>query len=274
MYKIWNCYKKNSHRLFSIFYKYLDGEKIVEIIDKTFASDGKTSDADLYKLLRSNINSAKVFSIKGEKIRANIRANRILSVVKQLKRKGIITSRLKSHLDIGTGKGFIALAIKRKLNIDTHAIDISDNRHQQTKHKLKKFKVYDGVSIPYSGFDLITLMMVLHHVEKLKPFLKMLYKSLNDNGIIIVREHNAKDRLTKDLIDIQHGLFNYVYSKDPIPSQYNNYMSKTDLIKVMSSTGFKHVNVKVVFGNNPTKYYYIVFIKNPTHRIHKNSKKS
>jgi 2-polyprenyl-3-methyl-5-hydroxy-6-metoxy-1,4-benzoquinol methylase len=261
MYKIWNCYKKNSHRLFSIFYKYLDGEKIVKIVNKEFINNGKTSDTDIYKLLRSRINSDKVFSIKGEKIRANIRAKRVLSIVKQLKRREIITNRLKSHLDIGTGKGFIALAIKKKLNIDTYAIDISDNRHKQVKHELKKFKVYDGVSIPYTGFDLITLMMVLHHVEKLKPFLKMLHKSLNDNGIIIVREHNAKDHLTKELIDIQHELFNCVYSKDPTPSQYSNYMSKTNLIKVMAIAGFKHINVKILFGNNPTKYYYIVFIK-------------
>lgn len=266
MYNIWKSYKKNSKELFSIIGKYSEGNKINKIIRDTFEKTGKITDKDLYTIIRSKVKVKDVFGVKGEIIRGKKRASEVLSVISQLKRKKIIRRMLKKYLDIGTGRGFITMAIGQKMKLNTYGIDVVDERHRSVKKRQMKgrFKVYDGKKIPWSGFDIITLMMVIHHVEDLTSFLNSLYESLADDGIVIVREHNAYNADIKRLIHIQHEIFDAIYSKDAIYtfSGYENYMSRARLIKEMKKANFTHINVKVDFKYNPTKYYYIVFRKN------------
>ena len=266
MYRLWNAYAGDPDRLFAIFVKYSMGREIIKLIDSTFETHGAIPDTEMYQIIRESLSPKDMFGVVGERARSAKRAKEILTIIMQLKKKKVIKKNkfFRKHLDIGCGKGYIPLAIQTKLGTQTCAIDIKDERDQFIKDELKCFKIYDGINIPYKGVDLVSIIMVLHHVRDLDPFLESLYTVLTGDGIVIVREHDAVDEQTRNLIHIQHEIFSAIYSKDAIytyESGEDNYMSKKEIISRMKSKGFRYSNVKILFRNNPTNYFYIVFYK-------------
>ena len=70
--------------------------------------------------------------------------------------------------------------------------------------------------LPYQDkqFNLITCFMVLHHVDHVKETLKEFYRILKPNGILIIREHDIRNKDEFMLADIEHTIQDFAFKKD------------------------------------------------------------
>jgi len=55
---------------------------------------------------------------------------------------------------------------------------------------------------------------MLHHVQDLDFLIKQIYSLLNNNGILIIIEHNKLDDYDNMMLDILHMLYGYLYDKN------------------------------------------------------------
>lgn len=170
-----------------------------------------------------------------------------------LNKKGI-----RYYLDIGVGDGSIVSKMADMYGkISCYGIDIKDERVYRSGYV---FKEYDGRTIPFEGLDLVTLMMVLHHVRDLDEFMKSLAHSAD--RYVIIRDHDVETEKEKELIRIQHDLFDMLYTKNVIYTgdQHFNLLSMKKIKDLMQEYGFEHVTDKVK-KNDPTKAFYSLFKK-------------
>lgn len=122
----------------------------------------------------------------------------------------------------------------------------------------------DGTKVT-NGFDLITSMMVLHHVVSSKPnntiledTLRGIYMMMNPGGFFVIREHDVVHQDIKAVIDIEHSLFVHFDDKTTSLADYQvgdtmvknskgepqhtgNYLSKSAWISKITSVGFMEV---------------------------------
>lgn len=170
----------------------------------------------------------------------------------------LYASGIKYYLDIGVGNGSIPNQMAQMYGkISCYGIDIADERVYRDGYV---FKEYDGVNIPFQGFDLITVMMVLHHVKDIDGFMKSLANS--SEKYVFIREHNVETEKDEQLIRIQHDLFDRLYTKSVIYSgdQHFHFMSKADIVKSFDEHGFDLVRSDEK-KTDPTKVYHALFKK-------------
>lgn len=268
---LYDAYVDDKESLKNLLTKYNKGEEIYELIEeliekteKTDISSGNTipfrnTDIVLYEKVRKWIGGKiEVFSGKYEIKRADKRANEFLKI---LPKKPV-----KSYLDIGTGKGFIAAAMGQKLGVKAKAIDIIQDVDKSLLDEIE-FSIYDGIIIPYKHLDLVTLIMVLHHVENLEKLLSNLYDSMSVGGHILVRDHDINSDTSRRLAMIQHQIMFELYGEDATPTRecFECYKSKKEIVEMFEKQGFKtiRVNNTKYFKDkyNPTRYFYVMFVK-------------
>jgi ubiquinone/menaquinone biosynthesis C-methylase UbiE len=195
--------------------------------------------------------------------------------------------KIDNYLDVGCNIGEITLEIKKIFNLDNaNCIDVESFSGKKIE-PLKGIKhiTYDGINIPFEDntFNFVTLLQVLHHVEKLNKFMKSLNKVMKIGGVIILREHDCYDDEFADLVDVEHMIW-AVYDgtdyKTFYDNSYSKYFSRKELVQLFSKYGFKQCFTKSNFHktHGATNYYYITFIKTDNyHKMErlkrKNSKK-
>lgn len=186
-------------------------------------------------------------------------------------------SKPKMYLDIGASDGLITKAIGAALMLpkeNIHAVDIERWIGQENK---VDGEVRDDIHfsfinltnnkkpvIPYKdgSFDIITVLQALHHFENLGPMMKEIQRLCAVGGTVIIREHNADDKNTKMLTDLEHLFYGILYDglsiDDFAKDYYGVYRSAEEWDTVFAEHGFKCVHK--VKKNNPTKYYYAVYV--------------
>ena len=125
-------------------------------------------------------------------------------------------SRPKSLLDIGCGNCIMTRDLGIAFNMkkdDIYGADIPQEFEQkwaETRPKNINFVLIHNNKLKFKRkFDLITCMMVLHHIDEqiLNQYLKDIYNLLNDNGIFIIKEHDCFNAIDYIMADIEHSLY-------------------------------------------------------------------
>ncbi|KAH0572109.1 Methyltransferase domain-containing protein [Spironucleus salmonicida] len=113
--------------------------------------------------------------------------------------------KISSALDIGCSDGFIIQALGQELQINVVGIDI---RPPQCKIKFHETTGSEFVDELEGQFDLVCIMMTLHHVEKWKIMIKNALKYLKKGGFLFIRDHDAFENDYKILLDLHDQAFN------------------------------------------------------------------
>jgi ubiquinone/menaquinone biosynthesis C-methylase UbiE len=186
-------------------------------------------------------------------------------------------SKPKMYLDIGASDGLITKAIGAVLVIPKshiHAVDVErwigqENKVDEEAKDAIHFSFINLVDdkkpiIPYkdNSFDIITVLQALHHFENLGPMMKEIQRLSSIGGTVIIREHNADSKNTKMLTDLEHLFYGILYDglsiDDFANDYYGVYRSAEEWDSIFANHGFKCVHKKQ--KNNPTKYYYAVYV--------------
>jgi 2-polyprenyl-3-methyl-5-hydroxy-6-metoxy-1,4-benzoquinol methylase len=122
----------------------------------------------------------------------------------------------KSLLDIGCGNCIMTRDLGIALNLkkeDIYGADIPEEFEQkwiETRPKDINFVLINNNKLKFNRkFDLITCMMVLHHVpvEYLNQYLQDIYNLLNNDGLFIIKEHDCFNATDYIIADIEHSLY-------------------------------------------------------------------
>lgn len=201
----------------------------------------KENDSIIYKKLK------KLYNSKENKVNllssASCSKNRILSqyligVLKDVKQnENIITDKsIKNYLDIGTGNGSFAVTFGNELNLDKDHIfgcdfsNFSEQGDWERKKLSNKFvfkELEKNKPYPFedNSIDIITMKMVLHHIDNLDFTVNEINRILKKKGILIIIDHTAFTYVDYMLADIEHGLYINVYNRESALEDYT-YTSK------------------------------------------------
>lgn len=169
------------------------------------------------------------------------------------------------YLDVGAGSGHITYYVGKKIKArQIHGIDINDDFDRQFSNDVD-FQVYDGITVPNNKYNIITILMVLHHVKNLKSLLKSVYNSMATSGCLVIKEHDITSDFLTNLVKFQHRFVFKAFTGtivSDMDNYYENYMTKQELRELITSFGFKLINKsRKKIKNNPTNYYYDVYVK-------------
>ena len=204
-------------------------------------------------------------------------------ILNLLNKTNINLDNINSYMDFGAGNGINAKTIGLLLNIknnNIHCLDIKNAEFKINQKNLNKkcnVHIYDGINFNSSknlnneinilknnSISLITCFQVLHHIpiNVLDNIIKQMYEKLNKNGVLIIKEHNAKK---KDInyLQVVHYLyyitngFTYQNAKNELGFNYTN---KSNLTKILKRNKFSKIG-EIDNKYHPTYNYYTIFKK-------------
>lgn len=172
------------------------------------------------------------------------------------------------YLDIGCGSGSKTSKFSNLLNLNIKNVYGSDIPHwgpyKQHNHKFNFINIINNKIETTLKFDLITCILMLHHVQDLDFLIKQIYSLLNNNGILIIIEHNKLDDYDNMMLDILHMLYGYLYDKNisylknPDYAKYYNWF---EWRYILENHNFIHIKTEMIFESlsNETRFDNIFF---------------
>jgi len=180
------------------------------------------------------------------------------------------------YLDIGCGNGKKTMTIGKFLNVNVKNIYGTD---VQTWGPYKKYRSFDfnfrliennKLSFSNGVFDLVSVILTLHHIESLHEMIDEINRVMTKNGILMIIEHNTLSDDERLLIDVQHLLYsiftdkNKKYLTNPDFMNCYNYLEWEFIFK---QHGFTNIMNEMLYPQleNRLKYdnaYFGLFIKN------------
>lgn len=189
--------------------------------------------------------------------------------------KTIITPDFK-YLDIGCTDGEIAYTFGKSLDLDKQQIFGADVGNWEDVGQKQVNSGITYINIPKQGrlpfddnsFDVITVLMVLHHIEYVDERLKEIFRILKPNGKLIIREHDCISDTNRMIHDIEHSIYE-ISKKDTIDKTYLDtynawYRSRDVWNKKLTNIGFSLVSSDGNTPNSATRGYYELYTKQTT----------
>lgn len=272
-------------------WKYKDAlcefQSYITIVFNTNNESAWTESVDFYKNIhlyyktlsdKYNIQSKLGENTHGGTERGN---NRVKSIEKYVLQHQPQNNRItpSCYLDIGCFDGSITHSIAKYFNLhklQTHGVDIKSYGGDFGYSEIT-FSKYNGKKLPYSdnSFDLITCLMVLHHVPKgnLQILMSEINRVMRPDGVVILREHNVVKDIDRSALDIMHYFYDYVWNsehwlstdeKNQTECWDTNYKSNVEWTEIFMSNGFVIHTPAIVFNNsklNPFMTYMCSYRK-------------
>lgn len=180
------------------------------------------------------------------------------------------------YLDLGCGQCIKTKMVGEILDIpdkNTYGADIESWGEYKDEIREKNInfiglQINEPFPIESNKFDLVTALMVLHHVENLDLFLRETNRILKKGGIFFIKEHDAMTNFDKMLIDIEHGLYEVTMrnNSDYFNSYYGVYYDKIEWSVIIEKYGFEYIHTYYYYPSVyenivPTRYYFGIYRK-------------
>jgi ubiquinone/menaquinone biosynthesis C-methylase UbiE len=246
---------------------------------KKHANEG---DEAVYKELRKQyiekMSEEKVDKAAIDKYRVEARTRDLSSFLDINKLK----TKVKSYLDFGGGDGVISNGVADMLNIAKDKAFSADVDSwfsnmllgSNTSDKNVTFITIKDNKLPFADkqIDFVTAFVVLHHLPNLEASLKEIYRVMNDGAILVIREHDCKNNITRMIIDVIHAIYEMVLNADNEEAKYDeqyldkyfaDYKDKFTWSKILEDNGFKYLNLKYppIKPKDHQRIYYAAYVK-------------
>lgn len=171
------------------------------------------------------------------------------------------------YLDTGCGNGEITAEVGKALGLNKEAtlgcdVYLPNNVSEHITFTLLEERP-DFLPYKTNSIDIVTSLMVLHHIQQIKVRLIEIHRVLKPNGLFIIREHDCNSLPFFVMLDLVHGIYSRVLRDEneqgEFQTGYSFYRTTKDMVDLIESAGFKAVSVGRPFGINRT--YYAAFQK-------------
>lgn len=205
------------------------------------------------------------------------------------KQKDIIAKQTTSLLgDKKTFNGYVEMgsngryldALEEDLNIDGDIFFLSElssnyspvdmiDRGQLFKAgkdlKLNNYKPNLKKHISGKSIDLVTVYIGFHHcpLELREEFITSIRDMMTDDGILILRDHDARNEKMRRMVALAHDVFNmgtsetWKYNEDEL----RNFYSLVELDQMLNKYGFKSDGRQLYQKGDPTKNALMIYRK-------------
>ncbi len=252
-----NRYSNNTKILFiKILSNMIDKDTIFKILTEN------NNDETILNNLRKLIKPYDVYNEKHNIKKANQRWYNI---------KNFIKIKVNSILDYGGNIGDTVYAFGKILNLSKENINVVDiNEWAGFKWEPRKditFTHFDNIkNIKDKSIDLITIFHTLHHIKKKRYnyILENLHRILSDNGVIVLYEHNNENPNIKNIVDLEHCIYDVVVSQNSTYKEFNDnfygeYYNINEWNDIFSKYFKKYYKIELHNVNNS---FYMFFTKN------------
>jgi len=143
-------------------------------------------------------------------------------------------------LDFGCGSGNKTRAIQRFLKLNKENVYTADiyewfnyGRERKLPFNFIRIKPNKPLPIEKNKFDIVTMIMVLHHVKNLYNLLSEMNRIIKKGGGIYLIEHDCFTDADKMLVDIEHAMYEKqnVNFKDKYYSKTFSYLERRILLE-------------------------------------------
>jgi ubiquinone/menaquinone biosynthesis C-methylase UbiE len=253
------------NKLFLFSFKMLkpivDRAKFLSNFDELIEESG--SDTEFVKQVARLYDSLKdVHDVKKNDKRIRRRVDDILQMVGQVKPSRI--------LDVGCADGSTLHALKSHYKLDTEnviGVDILDI----VPDGFVFYKVKDDkLPLEDASVDLVTMLMVAHHLTEPNTMLQEIRRVLKPGGSLVIREHDVSSKWAMDplFLDVTHMLYDCVL-KDPrqTPTQwfqdyFAHYKRKDEWLNIFKRNGLRLVRQQGPSRDDIFRAFYAVFTVN------------
>lgn len=168
------------------------------------------------------------------------------------------------YLDVGAGEAKITNSIAGYLNLPKDrawATDISPLPEQVEISTIQS--VPDRLEFPDNSVLFITIFMALHHFSKLSEMIREIHRVLAPGGIVIIREHDARNIDDVRFYDLTHALYATVLNKEDTPTSYlenyfADYHSASDWVGYMQNFQFELLEPVKMTNDRFQSFYAIL----------------
>ena len=274
--------------------------KLNNLINKIFRFMDQTEQTKILKIITSNLSmNYKLFSLS-KFVTDYVIKN---GINKDENRQDFIIGKIHTYLtkkyphliqsncniiDIGGGNGNVLSGLKDKINgkndnficVETLTNWGEHYNFDNTNIQYKFFGTDFNFELPDNSIDIIMCMVSLHHMtnETISSIMQHIHRILKPNGIVLIKEHDAKKDDLKyiywehhlyhlldcafnaETINIDHYFNNFIYnfkSKEQWTNCFNQFGFELVEIKNRFLEGHYHFDPKV-----PTNLYWAVYKKN------------
>jgi len=250
--------------------------KLFYIMKKKIIDMSKTNrkDYDIYEYIHHFLNQY-IYPLRPQHAPNHHNYGRSMSRVGEI-RDLITYSGINKHdklvyLDFGCNTGAITTEICSQLfpGQECYGVDILPSSDVDNKNYTYIQIDEKNAMIPLSdnSVDIITSLMVLHHVDDSIKYIREISRILKPGGILILKEHDIDGELDADgkvFLDILHGLYSSAwatYGNKENPNHcinyFANYKKKEDWTSMLKDFG----QIERISGNVIDRQYYISDIK-------------
>jgi ubiquinone/menaquinone biosynthesis C-methylase UbiE len=256
------------NRLHELLYKFSTFELSYNIINLLRKKQNLIKDSDIINIISKNKNYQKII----DKYKM---CNKWVYALEYIVKKIItINDNIKidkiKYLDIGCGDANKTIIFSKKLNLKKKNIYCADVQSWGPYQKNKKllplefrYIIDNKLNFNNNFFDIVSVILTLHHVKNLENFIKEIYRIIKKNGYLLLIEHSVYTDYDKIFINIEHLLYSALYDKRA------NYITNPDYINcfnihewnfIMSKNNFEMKICEVVpFGNEFENKYDNIF---------------
>mgnify|MGYP005989047131 CR=1 FL=1 len=263
-------------RLIKIIQSTLRRKGAKDLLDYFTNVDINETDDVHYSYLAKYIKNNDFYLFKRETSQPVFIHNMIKTVMKKHK------TRIKKFMDIGCGNGWKTEKIGSFFNLDSKNIVCADiekwfsyNNNKRSNKKVTQFAIPEKgrIEYPEKSVSLVTIIHVIHHwcydtTDEYIERMKSIYDMLEDNGMVVIVEHDIFTVEDACLVDIEHALYEVI--KDDGKKFYKEYQSRflnfIELEIIMKKAGFKTVMFEYYTGtiddiSVPDKSYVVIYKK-------------
>jgi ubiquinone/menaquinone biosynthesis C-methylase UbiE/16S rRNA G966 N2-methylase RsmD len=201
--------------------------------------------------------------------RTTSRINDIKYHIKHLKQHG-------PYLDVGCSEGCLTSCIGNYLELektDIHGCDIIPEVNDDMRQF--NYKIAPAESLPYKSnqFNIVSMMMSLHHVDDIEKALREIYRVLKPGGIFLIREHNCKTEEFRLFLIFVHYMYSVVINNEvPLEDAFGRnkkiiqriigrYQSKKKWNKQITAAGFVKTKYIIPKYKDMFRSYYALYQK-------------
>ncbi len=155
----------------------------------------------------------------------------------------IVPLKNKKILDIGTEDCYFIDLLNEKSGVNV-TVGLNIGSIGSYRGEKDCITLYDGINIPFpdSTFDVVTILMTIHHMDKPEGTLKEVFRVLKKGGKLIIYEHDFSDDKTNMTIDFIHFYYELIYNSTFNSPYYADYIiqrnTKRKLDNILTEIGF------------------------------------